>query len=104
LKWDKLVATHTKLACHAWHHPRRPAPRAWHCAKLILHHALHRSKGHVRRASGRTSMVVRHVAGCTSVASGVKCFNLRFVQPNFFTFVSKASNIPKSITFSLKSI
>ncbi|MCD7453026.1 hypothetical protein HAX54_019346, partial [Datura stramonium] len=52
------------------------------------------------RASGCTGMAV-HYAGVTS---GAKCFKLHYVQPNFFIFILKTSNIPKSIIFSPESI
>ncbi|MCD7452500.1 hypothetical protein HAX54_017129 [Datura stramonium] len=56
------------------------------------------------RPAGRTGMAVCRASGCTGVVSGAKYFNFHFVQPNFFIFVPKASNTPKSITFSPESI
>ncbi|MCD9642368.1 hypothetical protein HAX54_029153 [Datura stramonium] len=81
-----------------------------HRADSLMRHAMHREARPVCHASGHgtgpaphAGVAVRRAADCTGVASGTKCFKLHFVQPNFFIFIPKASNIPKSIIFIPKS-
>ncbi|MCD7453028.1 hypothetical protein HAX54_019348, partial [Datura stramonium] len=104
LKQDSLLGTRTGLAHNTGDSASLMSRHACHCARFVLRRACHCAEGPASRASGHTIMEMRRDGGCAGVASGAKCFKLRYVQPNFFIFIPKSSNTPKSIIFSSKRI